>query len=290
MTARAEETRRSAATRPRKTRLGGPGWLVTYADLMTILVCFFVLIISYSIQDEVKMEVVAGSMRDAFGIAEQRRYAGEVTLEGAPEQRQPGNIRPIENPTSTGLVDRPAGAPAAARSLSDEAQGRHAAETERLRRAAERLERAILTHPLLKDQAEAITIELAEEGLQVIVVDRDGAAMFAPGGAIPTARAQALLREIAAVIAPLPNRISVVGHADANGGPGYSPFSLTADRANAARALLERSGLPKERISGVVGKGAADPLYPEDPYAAGNRRIEIILEKSAPLLPEERFL
>ena len=50
-------------------RLAG-GWLITYADLMTILVCFFVLIVSYSIQDQVKMEVVAGSMRDAFGVAE----------------------------------------------------------------------------------------------------------------------------------------------------------------------------------------------------------------------------
>ncbi|MGE0408525.1 MAG: flagellar motor protein MotB, partial [Amphiplicatus sp.] len=65
------------------------GWLITYADVMTILVCFFVLIVSYSIQDRVKMEVVAGSMRDAFGVAEERRYAGDIRLKGAPDERQP---------------------------------------------------------------------------------------------------------------------------------------------------------------------------------------------------------
>ena len=55
---------------------GLPAWLVTFADLMSILVCFFVLIISFSIQDKEKLEVVAGSMRDAFGVKDVARKAG----------------------------------------------------------------------------------------------------------------------------------------------------------------------------------------------------------------------
>jgi chemotaxis protein MotB len=114
--------------------------------------------------------------------------------------------------------------------------------------------------------------------------------MFPPGGAEPTAEAAALIAETARALQPLPNRIFVEAHADATGAGAYSPFELTADRANAARRIMEASGLPPDRIAGVLGKGEAFPLYPEDPFAAGNRRIEITLEAAAPLLPEKRPL
>ena len=63
---------------------GIPEWLVTFADLMSILVCFFVLLISFSIQDKQKLQVVAGSMKDAFGIQFVNKKAGMIEIEGAP--------------------------------------------------------------------------------------------------------------------------------------------------------------------------------------------------------------
>lgn len=273
-----------------KTRKPAGGWLVTYADLMTILVCFFVLIISYSIQDQVKMEVVAGSMREAFGVAEKRRYAGDFDLQGTPEKRQPGNIRPTESPSASAITDTLTARPAVGDFGRDGAFEAANADNRRLREAKEALENAILTHPLLKDAAETITINLVEDGLQVVMVDTTGAPMFALGEAEPTARAKALLEETARAIIPLPNRIIIEGHADAVGAGDWSPFDLTAARANAARRILEQAGFPEDRIRGVIGRGAASPLYPEDPYAEGNRRIEITLEPAAPLLPPERSL
>ncbi len=266
------------------------GWLVTYADLMTILVCFFVLIISYSIQDQVKMEVVAGSMRDAFGVAEQRRYAGDFRLDGTPEERQPGNIHPTPMPSATGLTEQLSANPSSGDTGDDGAHQNANADFRRLQATKDALEKAILTHPLLKDAAETIIVTLDEEGLQVILVDTAGEAMFETGAAEPTARANTLLLEVAAAIIPLPNQIIIEGHADAAGTGAYSAFDLTADRANAARRILETAGLPTERISGVTGRAAAAPLYPQDPYAAGNRRIEIRLEPAAPLLPAKRSL
>lgn len=274
-----------------KTRKPGRegGWLITYADLMTILVCFFVLIISYSIQDQVKLEVVAGSMREAFGIAEKRRYAGDFTLEGTPEKRQPGNIRPSENPSAGAITETLTARPAAGSFGDDGAhEAANADNNRRLREAKDALEDAILTHPLLKDAAEAIQINLVEDGLQIVMVDTAGAPMFAVGETEPTARARALLEQTARIINPLSNRITIEGHADATG--AGSPFELTAARANAARRILEGTGFPEDRIAGVVGRGAARPLYPEDPYAEGNRRIEITLEPAAPLLPPDRSL
>ncbi len=273
-----------------KTKRPAGGWLITYADLMTILVCFFVLIISYSIQDQVKMEVVAGSMRDAFGVAEKRRYAGDIALDGTPEKRQPGNIRPSVSPSADATTETLTARPAAGDVGRDGAFKAPNADRRRLRETKEALEKAILTHPLLKDSADAITVNLIDDGLQLIMVDTAGAPMFALGETAPTARAKALLEETAKAIIPLPNRITIEGHADAIGVADWSPFDLTAGRANAARRILEAAGFPEDRITGVVGRGTARPLYPEDPYAEGNRRIEITLEPAAPLLPPERSL
>jgi chemotaxis protein MotB len=276
------------ATRRRLRPAGG--WLVTYADLMTNLVCFFVLIISYSVQDRAKIAVMAGSLREAFGIVAERRYAGDVQLQGVPEARQPGNIRPSPTPTGIGVTDTLAAKPAAGAEGVDAAYAEQSADRRRYAEARDALLSLIAEDFLLKGAGEAVTINLAENGLQIVLPDREGAPMFELGSTIPTPRAVALLRDISKVISPLANRIRIEGHADALGGSAYSPFELTAARANAARKVLESSGFPKDRIAAVTGRGAAEPLYPEDPFAAGNRRIEIVLERAAPLLPPQRSL
>ena len=236
------------------------------------------------------MEVVAGSMREAFGVAEQRRFAGDFDLAGTPEQRQPGNIRPSPTPTANSITETLTAAPASGDDGHDGAFENSNADFRRLRESQEALENAILTHPLLKDAADAITISMVEDGLQVIIVDTAGRPMFELGEVAPTEDAHAMLTAVAEAIAPLPNRVEIEGHADAVGADTTPLFELTSARANAAREILEAGGLSSDRISGVTGRGAARPLYPEDPFAPGNRRIEIMLEPAAPLLPDNRSL
>jgi chemotaxis protein MotB len=277
------------SARARRLRPAG-GWLVTYADIMTILVCFFVMIISYSVQDDAKMQVVAGSIREAFGVVEERRFAGDVDLKGAPEKRQPGNLKPSPTPTASGVEETLTARPAMGSTGARGAIERPAADRRRYADAKAALERALREDPLLKGADAQVTVVADEDGLQVILVDANAAPMFELGSAAPTTRAEALLKDVAGALLPLPNRIFIDGHADAAGSGRYSPFELTAARANAARRILERAGFPADRIAGVSGRGAADPLYPEDPFMAGNRRIEIRLEYASPLLPEKRSL
>ncbi len=262
-------------------------WLVTYADLMTLLVCFFALIISFSVQDDVKMQVVAGSIRDAFGVTQERRYAGDVDLVGAPDRRQPGNLRPSETPTADGLNERLSARPTSGATGVDGAFAYSNADRRRYEDARADIERAVRADPMLKGADESITIRADESGMQVVLADTAGAPMFELASARLTPRAEAFLKDLAAALKPLPNRIFIDGHADATGSGAYSEFELTAARANAAREVLEAAGFPKNRIAGVSGRGAAEPLYPEDPFLAGNRRIEIRLEPAAPLLPEQ---
>ncbi|MEO0695435.1 MAG: flagellar motor protein MotB [Pseudomonadota bacterium] len=283
-----EMTTRANAMRQRRPRIAG-GWLVTYADLMTILVCYFVLIVSYSIQDRVKMEVVAGSMRDAFGVAEERRYAGDVKLTGVPDVRQPGSVLETVQPTGIGLNETLNANPEQGRTGLRTGSG--TADRRSLARAyataKDRLEKAILLNPILRDGADAITVTLTPEGLQVLMVDTAGRPMFDLGAEEPTPLARTLLEETARALKPLPNRIYIEGHADASGSGTYSPFALTAARANTARQIMEQAGFPSSRIAGMIAKGDADPLYPEDPLAPANRRIEITLEDAAPLVPDD---
>lgn len=277
----------SVAAGPNKRRRSAT-WLVTFADLMTLLVTFFVMIVSFSIQDDAKMQIVAGSIREAFGVAAERRYAGAVALDGVPEARQPGAIVPTAAPSGLGLTQTLAARPAAGMEGNHGAFDAAAADRRRFEAAKEKLEHAILMTPIAKDANDAITINLTEDGLQILIVDAEGRAMFESGAAEPTATATALIEETARALRPLANRIFIDAHADASGAGTYSPFDLTTARANAARRIMERAGLPADRIAGVSGRGDAFPLYPEDPFAAGNRRIEITLEPAAPLLPEKR--
>src|SRR5262245_51394832 len=74
---------------------GGHGWFVTFADLMGLLVSFFVMLVAFSTQDQVKLQVVAGSMRDAFGVQDRVRYSGIVEVNGLPTRPKLKNVAPI---------------------------------------------------------------------------------------------------------------------------------------------------------------------------------------------------
>ena len=111
--------------------------------------------------------------------------------------------------------------------------------------------------------------------------------MFAPGATEPNPRMVTVLRGIADVIDRLPNRITVAGHTDASPTPASGPsnWELSSARANASLRVLQDRGISDDRVSEVRGKGASEPLFPDDPYMAGNRRLSIVLLREAPVLP-----
>lgn len=118
--------------------------------------------------------------------------------------------------------------------------------------------------------------------------------MFDNNSARPNARAQLLLRAVSRVINQLPNRISVTGHTSAQAGSNRASapgdWSLSSERANASRLILQNAGVDADRVYQVSGKAGSDPLYPDDPSLAGNRRIAIVLLREAPVLPSDTSL
>lgn len=96
-----------------------------------------------------------------------------------------------------------------------------------------------------------------------------------------------MFKEIARVINRLPNRIAVTGHADAASfqrGDGYGNWELSVDRAILSRRMLQQTGVPDSRFLEVSGTAGTEPLFPDDPYISGNRRISITLMREEPAL------
>ena len=119
-------------------------------------------------------------------------------------------------------------------------------------------------------------------------VERYVISMFPDGAKEPFERTRRVVRKLAVPLKALPNRVSVTGHTAASRvppRPGYGPWELSADRANAVRQILEDEGLPTSHMFMVAGKADSQPLFPDDPHIAANRRVTITLMREAPPLP-----
>jgi len=122
---------------------------------------------------------------------------------------------------------------------------------------------------------------MVQDGLYIQIVDGQDRPMFAAGSPLVQPHLRNILREIAAALGGVENRISIAGHTDAapfgRGALGYSNWELSADRANATRRELMVGGLPEQKIARVVGMGPSQPLLPEAPLDPRNRRIGILV-------------
>lgn len=269
---------------------GAPAWLVTFADLMSLLVCFFVLIISFSIQDKQKLQVVAGSMRDAFGVKEVSKRTGIIEVEGIPIRDYMKDITQVPEEFDSDFAkdrheNRRKQGPEANTHDVKEADIEH---PRQFATAAASLRQAWQELPDITEISSNILLEETEEGLNITLVDQDGRSMFPEGSKYPYEITRRLLAKMAPVVARMPNRIQITGHTTSGQpsvNPGYTAWELSADRANAARQILAEYGIPSDRFFGVVGKADTEPLFPNDPFLAANRRIGILLMAEDPPLP-----
>ena len=267
--------------RRKETIRGGHGWFVTFADLMGLLVAFFVMLIAFSTQDLAKLQVVAGSMRDAFGVQDRTRYSGVVEVSGHPTRPRLKNVAPI-NPDQASANPTP------------EAQGRekeYGANVERDRNfslAAASLRQALQDMPELTELSKHIMVEESKDGLNIEIVDQNGRSMFSEGSKEPNERMRRLISRIAGPLKAAAFRVSIAGHSSATRLPtpaGYGPWDLSADRANAVRRQLEADGVPTSHFYMVAGRADTQPLFPDDPYIAANRRVTITLMREEPPIP-----
>jgi chemotaxis protein MotB len=260
---------------------GGHGWFVTFADLMGLLVAFFVMLVAFSNQDQKKLQIVAGSMREAFGVQNAVRYSGIIEIDGLPTRprlKNAANIKPEEASATPSPDEKSRNTNFGARLDNDGA----------FALASASLRQALQDMPEVAELSKHVMIEESKQGLNIEIIDQNGSSMFPELSKEPYERTRRLVQRLAVSLKALPYRISISGHTSATkqaGRPGYGPWELSADRANSIRKILEEEGVPTANFYMVAGRADTQPLFPDDPFVAANRRVTITLLREAPPIP-----
>ena len=279
----------------------GGAWKVAYADFVTAMMAFFLLMWLINTTSPEQKRGLADYFAPA-SVSPTQSGAGGIlggSALGADGAKSSGSSDVIEElaPSSRNPNDgdsKEGGKPKTAAEIAEELQAevQQKREEAAFASAAQSLRQALQDMPELAELSKNIIIDETPEGLRIQLVDQDGRSMFNQGATQPNDRAKLLLRAISKIINQLPNRISIYGHTSANAG-GAKPegdWPLSAGRADSSRRVLQGAGVDPDRVYQVSGKASSEPLYPDDPVLPGNRRIAIVLLREAPVMPADPSL
>tara|TARA_R110000868_G_scaffold29889_6_gene111027 strand:- start:43046 stop:44065 length:1020 start_codon:yes stop_codon:yes gene_type:complete len=291
----------------KKVKKGGHGhhggaWKVAYADFVTAMMAFFLLLWLLNATTEEQKNGISeyfspSTVSNTTGGAGGLLGGLAVSSPGAMTSRTAQPSVSLELKPTSGAQDGEAleegggaiedAAPDKDANLSEEELEEKLAEreAERFEKAEAEIKQAIQETPDLKDLQKHILIDQTPEGLRIQIVDREGKPMFASGSSRMQKQTQQLLAKITQVVQKLPNKISLSGHTDATpfrgSRKGYGNWELSSNRALASRRVMVENGLKPDKISHVTGKEATEPMIKEDPKDARNRRIAIVVLREA---------
>lgn len=275
----------------------GGAWKVAYADFVTAMMAFFLLLWLLNAVTEEQLTGISNYFAPSTASKSQSgaggMLGGQVIGEGAQQSNtsSPSLVQHLP-PASIG----PGGEDLTSQNTEPmdgmgEKEFREALaerEQQKFEKAKDVLEGALKGIPELKPFQGSLLVDNTPEGLRIQLTDQEGLAMFPSGSSAMYGHTKALLDMVGRVVNQLPNKISITGNTDAipfRDPSGYTNWELSADRALASRRALLAAGVPEERIDRVVGKADTDPLMADDPKAPRNRRISIILLRENDLQP-----
>jgi chemotaxis protein MotB len=264
----------------KKIKKGGHGhhggaWKIAYADFVTAMMAFFLL-----------MWLLGSTTEgDKKGIADYFQSPLKVAMAGGSGSGDSSHVLKgggQDLTRTTGQVKR--GEVEAKR----DSVNLHALKAEQVRAEIARLEdlkrkveNRIAANAKLSQMSSQIRLDMTRDGLRIQIVDEQNRPMFDSGSPVVQPHMRELLHEIAQVLSDVPNRLTLEGHTDAQpfagGDRGYGNWELSADRANASRRELVAGGLADDRMLRVQGLASSQPFDAADPRAASNRRISIIV-------------
>ena len=253
----------------------GGAWKIAYADFVTAMMAFFLLMWLLGSTTEGDKKGIADYFASPLKVALQGGSgSGDSShiLRGGGQDltRQTGQVKNGDVEAERRTITL--------RALKAE-QVR--AEVARLEDLKNKVEQKIAMNERLAGLRSQIRLDMTRDGLRIQIVDEDNRPMFDSGSAQVKPYMRELLREVGLVLGEVPNRLTVEGHTDnkpfAAGDRGYSNWELSADRANASRRELVAGGLPDDRTLRVQGLASSQPFDRNDPGAPSNRRISIIV-------------
>ena len=288
---------------------GLPPWMGTFADLMSLLMCFFVLLLAFSEMDVLKFKQIAGSMKFAFGVQNKievkdiPKGTSVIAMEFRPGRPDPTPIENIQQQTiemTQQMLEFQAGDEDSAGGRQKQRgtqRGGQAQQTASEQSAATQAQQAAQdqVNQLLKKVAQQLekqivdgSIEMESLGQQITIRIRENGS-FSAGSAFLQPQFIPVIRTIGTLLAEMPGELEVSGHSDSQqiSNELYrSNWDLSAQRAVAvAEELRKANGFDESRMS-VVGKADTAPLIDGDSADAlsRNRRVEIMINQGKPIM------
>ena len=288
----ADEARPIIIKRIKKVSGGAHGgaWKVAYADFVTAMMAFFLMLWLLNSTSKEQKEGLADYFTPTLASTNAESGAGDI-LGGTSLNSDGAQSSAVTVSIPTTTTETQSEDESAEQSKSREEEfAEMAAKKEQayFEQMAEDLKTAIQENPELAKLDDQVLIDITDEGMRIQLVDKDNRSMFRSGTPDLYKYAEKMLSKIATVIVKMPNRLSISGHTDASGfsnRPNYSNWELSSDRANASRRVLNNSGVSSNRVAEVLGMAATDPLLPDSPLRPENRRITILLLRESPTLP-----
>lgn len=245
--------RRSASRR-------ASSWKIAYADFMTAMMAFFLVMWVLSLLPREELRTIAEYFRmpliEAIRGGLNTDYSRSLIPGGHP------SVIPNDYPLAPEQIEG------------------YQRDRERLEDLRSKLDQLIESDPILKEFQPQLLIDMTHEGLRIQIVDQQNRPMFAMGSAQVQPYMRDILRSLGKSLNELPNRLLIAGHTDAHqyahGEREYSNWELSSDRANAARRELVAGGLAENKVKQILGLASTVNLIKDNPEAAVNRRISIV--------------
>ena len=280
----------------------GGAWKVAYADFVTAMMAFFLLLWLISMtSDEQKRGLadyfapvsVSQSTSGAGGVLGGQAFDNTGAKMSGSEANVMEDMPAAPQSTASGEVDGVMGGASrehgnAAAPRSDSNFDVNSPSEQAFHSAAASIRQAWQAMPEVTPFMDNLLVEQTEEGLEIQIVDQQGRRMFPEGSKYPLEQTRAAISAIAPILQQLGAPIVVSGHIAAGGrfeNPRYGPWELSADRANVTRSILNEFGLSDTRVQSVMGRAMDDPFFPNDPYMAANERVKIVVKHTAPPVP-----
>src|SRR5690606_9416244 len=250
--------------RPQVSVKHNDSWKIAYADFVTAMMAFFLVMWLLSL-------VPTKELRE---IAEYFRMPLMTAVKGGPRNETGSSVIPAGD---SSIIPNPN----PIQSRGDDRTEGDRRDIERLENLKSELEVLIETDPILREFRPQLLLDMTPDGLRVQIIDKQNRPMFDTGSATVQSYMRDILRQLGPVFNRLENTISIAGHTDslqyASGEREYSNWELSADRANAARKELVAGGMEEPKIRRILGLSSSVSLIKENPAAAVNRRISIVV-------------
>lgn len=276
----AEELRKPIIVKKMKKSGGGHhggAWKIAYADFVTAMMAFFLLMWLLGSTSKAQKEGIAEYFKTPLKVAlmgGDSVGASDTLIKGGGGKdftKKQGQVKPVDGPPGKQKnVD-----------IKDAKAALEKAEAEKLELLKEKLEKTIEESPTLSKFKKQLLIDITTEGLRIQIVDEQNRPMFESAKAEMQPYARQILKEIGQMLNGVTNKISLSGHTDAapysSGEKGYSNWELSSDRANASRRELIAGGMDEAKLLRVVGLSSVSLFDKDDPLNPINRRISIIV-------------